>query len=84
MDCGTCSAVYIDDRVKLERWILKEGAGPLETSPTEPSSFGVLGESAELRGNVELFLEVFKQGNAFIRCSFHSEGLIAKKKPPVF
>lgn len=70
MDRGTCCAVYIDDRVKLERWIVKEGARPLETSPNEPGSFSFLEESAELRGNVELFLEVFKQGNTFIETVF--------------
>ena len=66
MDSRNCCAVYIDDRVKLERWIRKEGVHPLETSASEPSLPSLLAESAELRENVELFLEVFKQGNVFV------------------
>jgi hypothetical protein len=73
MDRGTCCAVYVDNRVKLERWIRKESAHALETSPSEPGSCSLLGESAELRGNVELLLEVFKQGNVFLEIVYHSK-----------
>jgi hypothetical protein len=72
MDRGTCCAVYIDNRVNLERWIRKESEHALEASPSEPSSCSLLGESAELRGNVKLLLEVFKQGNVFLEIVFHS------------
>ncbi|PGH19210.1 hypothetical protein AJ80_04181 [Polytolypa hystricis UAMH7299] len=61
MDRGQCCAVYVDDRVRHERWISKSPAPSPSQSRSDLSSFALLDEPAELQGNTELFLQVFKQ-----------------------
>lgn len=64
MDRMTSScAVYIDDRVKSERWIRRPSEGNSNT-------FEVLDESEDLKINVEMFLCVFEKGMFCVFCVF--------------
>lgn len=60
MDRGECWAVYVDDRVKIERWIYKNpksGSGGVH-----PPLSSVPEESTGLHDNIQLFLQVFNKG----------------------
>ncbi|XHF98202.1 hypothetical protein AWENTII_001767 [Aspergillus wentii] len=59
MDRMECSAVYIDDRVKSERWVHRRLS---DASTTSSGSVSVIAEEPEsLRSDVELLLQVCKQ-----------------------
>lgn len=63
MELGEACAVYLDDRVKDERWVVRNSdstAGGtytgLETSAAEDD---------EIHTNTRLFLGIFRKGNIF-------------------
>jgi len=58
MDGADCCAVYIDDRVKSERWVRRNSS---DSAASTANSFILADEPEALQGNVELLLEVCKQ-----------------------
>ncbi|KAL2379703.1 hypothetical protein RJZ90_005110 [Blastomyces dermatitidis] len=65
MELGEACAVYLDDRVKDERWVIKNTdstAGVTTYSGLETSA----DESGEIRTNVLLFLGVFRKETVYL------------------
>lgn len=67
MDRGKCPAVYLDDRVDWERWVVKDVASVPEHN-SEQFSVLPLQESDELSKDIAVLLNVFKQGESFPGC----------------
>ncbi|EEH47928.1 3',5'-cyclic-nucleotide phosphodiesterase PDE2 [Paracoccidioides brasiliensis Pb18] len=59
MDPGDSCAVYLDDRVKEQRWVVRNASTSSETKVTGLQC--AIPEDPELHTNVELFLGVFKK-----------------------
>lgn len=58
MDRAECCAVYIDDRVKAERWVRRNSS---DASTGSAGSFILADEPEILQSNVEMLLEISKQ-----------------------
>ncbi|KAJ9254273.1 hypothetical protein DTO195F2_6777 [Paecilomyces variotii] len=58
MDRAECCAVYIDDRVKAERWVRRNSS---DASTGSAGSFILADEPEMLQSNVEMLLEISKQ-----------------------
>lgn len=59
MDRAECCAVYIDDRVRAERWVRRNSS---DASTGSSGSFILADEPEMLQSNVEMLLEISKQG----------------------
>lgn len=64
MEPGEACAVYLDDRVKDERWIIKDTNSTSEVTYTGLETSAA--EDDEIHTNVLLFLGVFKKGNVVV------------------
>jgi hypothetical protein len=63
MDGAECSAVYIDDRVKAERWVRRGSFDAMTESSM--SSLIIADESETLQTNVKLLLDVCRRSMFF-------------------
>jgi len=59
MDGAECSAVYIDDRVKAERWVRRSSFDVMTESSI--STLVLADESETLQTNVKLLLDICRQ-----------------------
>lgn len=62
VDRVECSGVYIDDRVRSERWVRRNSIDASTVSSA--ASFSVPEEPEALQADVELLLDVCKKGMA--------------------
>lgn len=59
MDRAECCAVYIDDRVKAERWVRRNSSDASADSTT--GSFILADEPETVQSNIEMLLEVSRE-----------------------
>lgn len=64
VDRVECSGVYIDDRVRSERWVRRNSID--ESTISSAGSFVTPEEPETLQADVEQLLEVCRQGKEFL------------------
>lgn len=62
MESQSCPVVYIDERVKDERWISREDIGPLKAKFEQDVPGHRFHEGQEFLENVEVILKGFQNG----------------------
>lgn len=62
MDPAACRVIYIDDRFNTERWISRDGLGPVPRNQRKMSTADFEDLPEDLQANVNAFLSVFNQG----------------------
>lgn len=62
MDPSACRVIYIDDRFNTERWISRDGLGPVPHNQRKLSVADFDELPPDLQANVNAFLSVFNQG----------------------
>lgn len=65
MDPAACRVIYIDDRFNTERWISRDGLGPVPRNQRKMSTADFEDLPEDLQANVNAFLSVFNQGMFF-------------------